>query len=324
MYIRNQYIFQSFCSLPSHDGETGEKNIKNGKSKRAWRSDASLAGSEMGRQNTPSSSLSNNDLVSSIPIENIVVPVSQATNDLNQGVACAERQNSNIDMQVLEQELLRLAPTIADVFQRISQSTSQVPVSQEDIKKVKEDNERLRKTNRTLIEKLNTFQQRIIRLQLENKNLREAEEGAKEAKQDLDNKAHELEVIEKRIEDQKSALEDKEKELKVQLLKIEEIETNMAKQKNKIKELHELYDEGVEESCRQQDEIQKLQDEKEIQDEQIDHLGFKQRQSHERMKDLEERLEQLEKAGSRRGIGMRRANPRTMSKRILGMMSEYN
>jgi predicted nucleic acid-binding Zn-ribbon protein len=82
-------------------------------------------------------------------------------------------------MQVLEQELLRLAPTIADVFQRISQSTSQVPVSQEDIKKVKEDNERLRKTNRTLIEKLNTFQQRIIRLQLENKNLREAGEGAK-------------------------------------------------------------------------------------------------------------------------------------------------
>jgi ABC-type phosphate transport system auxiliary subunit len=73
-----------------------------------------------------------------------------------------------------------------------------------------------RKTNRTLIEKLNTFQQRIIRLQLENKNLREAGEGAKEAKQDLDNKAHELEVIEKRIEDQKSALEEKEKELKVQ------------------------------------------------------------------------------------------------------------
>lgn len=314
----------SFCSLPSHDGETGEKNLKHGKSRRAWRSDASLAGSEMGRQNTPASSLTNNDLVSSIPIENIVVPVSQATHDLNQGAVCAERQNSNIDMQVLEQELLRLAPTIADVFQRISQSTSQVPVSQEDIKKVKEDNERLRKTNRTLIEKLNTFQQRIIRLQLENKNLREAGEGAKEAKQDLDKKAHELEAIEKRIEDQKSALEEKEKELKVQLLKIEEIENNMVKQRNKIKELHNLYDDGVEESCRQQDEIQKLQDEKEIQNHQIDHLEFKQRQSHERMKDLEERLEQLEKAGSRRGIGMRRANPRAMSKRILGMMSEYN
>jgi peptidoglycan hydrolase CwlO-like protein len=103
---------------------------------------------------------------------------------------------------------------------------------------------------RSLFERLDdTFQQRIIRLQLENKNLREAGEGAKEAKQDLDNKAHELEVIEKRIEDQKSALEEKEKELKVQLLKIEEIETNMAKQRNKIKELHDLYDDGVEESC---------------------------------------------------------------------------
>lgn len=222
----------------------------------------------------------------------------------------------------LEQELMRLAPTIADVFQRISQSTAQVPVSEEEIKKVKEDNERLRKTNRTLIEKLNTFQQRIIRLQLENKNLREAGEGAQEqTKKDLDKKAVELEAIEKRIEDQKTALEEKERELKIQLQKIEEIETNMSKQRTKIQELVTLYDEGVEESCRQQDEIQKLQEEREAQNAQIGHLEYKQKVSNEKMKDLEERLEQLERSSSKRGVGLRRANPRATQKRMLGMMS---
>ncbi|XP_052107208.1 girdin-like isoform X6 [Mytilus californianus] len=316
----------SLCSLPSHDGETGEKNIKQNKSaRRAWRSDASMTGSETARQPMATQNQENLDVSTVTQNTNRVV-----NNDEPQGAASIsgqlnDRQNSNIDMQVLEQELLRLAPTIADVFHRISQSTAQVPVSEEDIKKVREDNERLRKTNRTLIEKLNIFQQRIIRLQLENKNLREEGEGANEAKKDLEDKANELDAIEKRIENQKIALEEKEKELKVQLMKIEEIENNMSKQRNKIQELHTLYDEGVEESCKQQDEIQKLQEEKEVQDAQIGQLEYKQKLSNERMKDLEDRLEQLEIGGrNRRGIGLRRSNPRAATKRMLGMMSDYN
>ena len=203
----------------------------------------------------------------------------------------------SVDMQTLEQELVRMAPTIADLFQKITKQTRNLPTSEEDIQKVKDENERLRKTNKSLIEKLNTFQQKIIHLQLENKKLREYGDSEKMKKDELKRKALELQDMERRLEHHKKALEEKEGELNMQLLKLKDIEEENAIQKEKIELLKEMQDEGIEERNIQQEQISTLVEEKEKQKDQIDHLEEKHKMGEQRLYRLEERLKLLEQGG---------------------------
>lgn len=204
----------------------------------------------------------------------------------------------SVDMQTLEQELVRMAPTIADLFQKITKQTRNLPTSDEDIQKVKEENERLRKTNKSLIEKLNMFQQKIIQLQIENKKLREYGDSEKMKKDELKRKAYELQEMERRLEHHKKALEEKEGELNMQLLKLKDIEEENAIQKEKIELLKEMQDEGIEERNIQQEQISTLVEEKERQKDQIDHLEEKHKMGEQRLYRLEERLKLLEQGGS--------------------------
>ena len=150
-----------------------------------------------------------------------------------------------VDMKILEQELVRMAPTIADLFKKIAVQTSSLPTSEEDLQKVKDENERLRKTNKTLIEKLNAFQQKIIALQLDNKKLKANGEVGTKKKDELKQKAVELQDMERRLDVHKKALEEKEKELNRQLEKLQEIEEENENQRQKIDKLEELQDEGT-------------------------------------------------------------------------------
>lgn len=228
-----------------------------------------------------------------------------------------------VDMQRLEQELVRIAPTIADLFQKISETTSNLPASEEEIQFVKEENERLRKTNRALIDKLNSFQQRIIQLQIENKKLRETGEGVTETKADLHKKEHELKDLEKRLEEQKKALEQKEMELNLQLMKIRDIEDNIAKQRVQINTLETLHEEGEQEKYRQKEEMETLRQERLKQKEKIEKLEIKQRMGDERLHRLEDRLKQLEQASLPGNKQIRRRDPKMKSnKRLLGLV--YN
>ena len=204
----------------------------------------------------------------------------------------------SVDMQTLEQELVRMAPTIADLFQKITKQTRNLPTSEEDIQKVKDENERLRKTNKSLIEKLNTFQQKIIHLQLENKKLREYGDSEKMKKDELKRKALELQDMERRLEHHKKALEEKEVELNLQLLKLKDIEEENAIQKEKIELLKEMQDEGIEERNIQQEQISTLVEEKEKQKDQIEHLEEKHKMGEQRLYRLEERLKLLEQGGN--------------------------
>lgn len=204
----------------------------------------------------------------------------------------------SLDMQTLEQELVRMAPTIADLFQKITKQTRNVPSSEEDIQKIKEENERLRKTNKSLIEKLNVFQQKIIQLQLDNKRLREYGDSEKMKKDDLARKASELQEMERRLEAHKKALEEKEVELNLQLLKLKDIEEENALQKEKIEMLKEMQDEGIEERNIQQEQISDLVEEKERQKDQIEQLEEKHKMGEQRIFRLEERLKFLEQGGN--------------------------
>lgn len=204
----------------------------------------------------------------------------------------------SVDMQTLEQELVRMAPTIADLFQKITKQTRNLPTSEEDIQKVKEENERLRKTNKSLIEKLNMFQQKIIQLQLDNKKLRDYGDSEKMKKDELKRKAYELQEMERRLEEHKKALEEKEVELNLQLLKLKDIEEENAVQKEKIEMLREMQDEGIEERNIQQEQISTLVEEKEKQKDQIEHLEEKHKMGEQRLFRLEERLKFLEQGGN--------------------------
>ncbi|KAL4237273.1 hypothetical protein ACF0H5_001992 [Mactra antiquata] len=226
--------------------------------------------------------------------------------------ANASGKNTPVDMHVLEQELVRMAPAIADLFKKISiQTSSNIPTSEEELQKVKEENERLRKTNKTLIEKLNTFQQKIIQLQLDNKKLKENGDTARGKKEELAQKATELRELEKRLDDHKKALEEKEQELNTQLLKLKEIEEENEEQRQKIDKLEELQDEGIVERNIQQEQISTLVEEKEKQRDQIDSLEEQQKMGEQRLLRLEQRLNQLEQAPGPRRQGGR--NRRVMS-----------
>lgn len=203
-------------------------------------------------------------------------------------------ENASVDMKTLETELVRIAPTIAELFQKIVQTTQHSNPSWDELQRVKADNERLRKMNRALIEKLNTFQKQIIQLQLENKKLRDSGVCVTESKADLDKKAEELDELKQKLEQQKQQLIEKDEELNEQLQKIRDIEDENERQKVQILKLEVLHDEGVSERTRQQIQIIELRDEKEKQRQKIDHLEDMQRKDEERLERLEARLRLLE------------------------------
>lgn len=206
---------------------------------------------------------------------------------------------TNVDLTALEQELVKIAPTIADLFQRISKTNDERPstTSAEDLNKVKEENERLRKTNRNLIEKLNMFQQQIINLQLENKKLRANDKCDQKSKEELNKKSQELENLRKKFENQKHDLEQKEQELNLQLEKIHGIEEENERQKIQIMKLEVLHDESVDDRKEQQDQIEQLMQEKSNQQDQINALKDKQVMDEERLQKMEQRLILLENTG---------------------------
>ncbi|XP_060553935.1 uncharacterized protein LOC132714992 [Ruditapes philippinarum] len=232
----------------------------------------------------------------------------QSKNVLNQAVD-KSRSDTPLDMQVLEQELVRMAPAIADLFKKIAKQTSSVPTSEEELQKVKDENERLRKTNKSLIEKLNSFQQKIIQLQLDNKKLKENGDTTRAKKEELTVKASELQDMERRLDEHKKALEEKETELNTQLLKLKEIEEENEMQREKIDKLEELQDEGIVERNIQQEQISTLVEEKERQKDQIDSLEEQQKMGEQRLLRLEQRLNQLEQGPRRQGRNRRVMSP---------------
>ena len=214
----------------------------------------------------------------------------------------SDSKSGNVDMEALEQELVKIAPTIADLFNKIHQQTSTtvVATSEEELKKIKDDNDRLRKTNRSLVEKLNSFQQKIIQLQLENKKLREVSENEKIKENMLEQKSAELNILKEKLAEQKKALEEKERELDIQMEKIAQVVSDNEEQKLKLANLEQLHEEGMKEFDEQQQQIAELQQEKEQQKEQIQVLEEKQKMSESMLYRLEERLLQLERGGNRR------------------------
>ncbi|XP_048737466.1 golgin subfamily A member 6-like protein 22 [Ostrea edulis] len=318
----------------SRDGETGERKRS---ARQAWRSQTSGSTPPSASSRRPPSNSGARGMVRQ-PSTGEVNSVARFPNQPQSPDVADEQppsaassddrrlneKNLSVDMNILEQELVRIAPTIAELFQKISKTTSSnIPVSEEEIRKVKDENERLRKTNRALIEKLNNFQQKIIQLQLENKNLRENGEGAKEAKEELGRKARELQEMERRLEEQKNALEEKEMELNIQLMKIKEIEKDIIRQKRQITKLEILHEEGQQENERQQEEIATLKDDRLKQQEQIRQLELKQRQGDERLRRLEERLKQIEEAPVNKNKGIKTRDPKfRTTKRLLGQL--YN
>lgn len=229
--------------------------------------------------------------------------------------------DSGVDMKTLETELVRIAPTIADLFQKIVQTTNQSSgnPSWDELQRVKADNERLRKTNRALIEKLNTFQKQIIQLQLENKKLRDSGVCETETKAELDKKAEELNELKRKLEHQQQELIEKDQELSEQLEKIRAIEDENEKQKVQILKLEVLHDEGVSERNRQQIQITELREEREKQKYKIDHLEVIQKMDEERLERLEARLRLLEQIapvsnrGSIYGTSTRHRSTRVVS-----------
>ncbi|OWF46636.1 ensconsin-like [Mizuhopecten yessoensis] len=327
-------------SMPSRDGETGEKNQRRGKSaaRRAWRSESSASESfPPTNQVPPNNAVAPYGGLARAPSTGEAIITQSRNSDYEErsnmaapgghpsGASGSDNSQATapetpgVDMKALEQELVRIAPTIAELFQKFAMTTCKDPVSEEEIQNVKAENERLRKTNRALIDKLNSFQHRIIQLQLENKKLREEGEGVMEAKDELDRKEFELKDLEKRLEEQKQALEEKELELNNQLMKIQDIENDIARQKEQIKKLETLHEEGQLDNERQQEEILILREDKKKQQQQILKLEFKQRVGEERLQSLDSRMRQLEQPKR----NFRRSDPSKIKpRRPLGMF--YN
>lgn len=231
--------------------------------------------------------------------------------------------HSGVDLTTLEQELVKIAPTIADLFQRITKTKDEQPnaTSIEDLNKVKEENERLRKTNRNLIEKLNMFQQQIINLQLENKKLRANDKCDQKSKEELNRKNQELENLRQKFETQKLELERKDQELNVQLKKIRDIEEENERQKIQIMKLEVLHDESVDDRKEQQDQIEQLRKEKANQQAQINALREKQAMDEERLQKMEQRLLLLENTGGGSRASYWNHKNRDKSKRSARIMS---
>ena len=259
----------------------------------------------MGPLNTDDKESANNDNDKDMddcrpttPAEAVHMAVAKAT------LAAANLDNADdpkagsVNMETLEQELVRIAPTIADLFNKISsQKKTVVAATEEELKHIKDDNERLRKTNRSLVEKLNSFQQKIIQLQLENKKLKDVSDQEKSKKEELQQRASELEGLKERLEEQKKALEEKEHELDLQMQKIAQVIADNDQQKEQLGHLEKLHEEGLRDFDMQQEQITSLMEDKEKQKEQIEDLEAKQRFGEQLLYRLEERLLQLERGG---------------------------
>ena len=235
----------------------------------------------------------------------------------------SDEKNGSLDMEALEKELLKIAPTIADLFNKIHTQTLSVTAnSEEELKQIKDDNDRLRKTNRTLVEKLNSFQQKIIQLQLENKKLREVSDNEKVKQNQLEEKSTELDKLKDKLIKQKHELEEKEKELDSQMLKLQNVIIDNEEQKLKMANLEQLHEEGLVEYEDQQLQIMELQKEKDQQKEQIEALEVKQRTSEHLLYRLEERLIMLEQRGQNQTRN--RTRPRNMGSQpwMNGMMAK--
>lgn len=279
---------------PNNDsGETGQPFC--GSARSVWRTGPLLR--EESHSSDSNSDKQATDCRPTTPAEAIHRAVARATtkSDLQSG---DEINAGNVNMETLEQELVRIAPTIADLFSKISkQKNTVVAATEEELKKIKDDNERLRKTNRSLVEKLNTFQQKIIQLQLENKKLKDDTENEKKTQEELTQRASELEGLKERLEEQKRALEQKEYELDLQMQKIADVISDNEKQKEQLEHLEQLHEEGLREFELQQEQITTLMEDKEKQKEQIEDLEAKQRFGEQLLYRLEERLLSLERGG---------------------------
>lgn len=211
----------------------------------------------------------------------------------------SDSKNGSLDMDMLEKELVKIAPTIADLFSKIhTQTTTVVAHSEEELKKIKDDNDRLRKTNRSLVEKLNSFQQKIIQLQLENKKLREVSDNEKIKQTQLDEKSSQLEKLKDKLVEQQKALEEKEKELDLQMDKLQSVINDNEEQRFKLANLEQLHEEGLREYEEQQQQIEELQKDKDQQREQIMVLEEKQKMSEQLLYRMEERLLMLERGAT--------------------------
>ncbi|XP_063429886.1 uncharacterized protein LOC134712357 [Mytilus trossulus] len=284
--------------ISSKDGETGEKKIKPSVPDilRQLPGPTNESGTTTPNLLTTPTSLIRQASVTSTPNNDTASAVYAVRTALESG----ETTNTVADLTALEKELVRIAPTIADLFQRITKSKDEQPnaSSVEELNKLKEENERLRRTNRTLIEKLNIFQQQIINLQLENKKLRANDKCDQKSKEELNKRNQELENLRKKFEVQQQELERKEVELNTQLLKIHEIEEENERQKIQIMKLEVLHDESVDDRKEQQDQIEQLMKEKVHQQYQINTLTEKQSADEERLQKMEQRLLMLENIGS--------------------------
>ncbi|OWF46637.1 sporulation-specific protein 15-like [Mizuhopecten yessoensis] len=205
-----------------------------------------------------------------------------------------------IDVEIVEKGLIEIAPAIAELMKNVVATTSNDPIKLEEYQKVRNENEALRKTNRALVEQLNSFQQKIIQLQIENKKLRDTGKCTKLLKGDLEKRATTLESIRKRLEEQKAHLEEKERDLNIQLRKIKEIDEERDRFSLKLMKLQVLHDDGMAERNAQKEHILELRVIKEKQQNHIELLEDIQRSDEEAMKMLEERLNCLEQYGTPR------------------------
>lgn len=270
--------------MSSKDGETGEKKTKP--------TIPDILRQLPGPEDTPRSQ-------TSLIRQASLTSGANEINAVKSALSSTEPSASGVELSTLEKELVKIAPTIADLFKRISKTNDQSPKAAgvEDLEKIKEENERLRKTNRNLIDKLNMFQQQIINLQLENKKLRANDKGDQKAKADLDKKNEELECLKHKFESQRLELEQKDMELTHQLQKIREIEDENERQKIQIMKLEVLHQESVDDRKDQQDQIEQLKQEKAGQQAQITVLQEKQLADEERLQKMEQRLLMLENTG---------------------------
>lgn len=249
-----------------------------------------------GITSTTGNSLPLIDISDMTPEQSSVATMTQAAASAIANIG-VDMKGANLNLEIVEKGLKEIAPTIAGLIQNIAATTSTDPAKLEEFQKVKNENEALRRTNRSLVEQLNSFQQKIIQLQLENKKLRDTGVGTKILKEDLEKKAINLSSIRQKLEQQKHELEEKDTELDIQLQKIKEIEEQSEQFNLKIMKLQVLHDDGLAERNVQRERIIELKDIKDQQQDHIELLEESQRHDEEAMTMLEERLNCLEQYG---------------------------
>lgn len=259
--------------------------------------------------------------------ENACIVAQETTSQMAMAAAASLKPSGNgnelaVNVEMLEKELVKMAPSIAQLFEKISRTMSvDIPIEQEEYTRVKNENESLRKANRSLVEKLNSFQQKIISLQLENKRLRDSGEGTKETMEKLNKRAVELDSIRIRLEGQKSDLEEKEGDLDNQLEKMKQIEIDNEKQKLLLLNLQVQHDDEMAYRLDQEEQIADLKAQKEKQQDKIEMLELIQREEDESLRRLEDRLNSLEQFGSPRYPQQTYQKASTRSKRNTRIVS---